>query len=152
MRYPLIYGTIAGIIIFGLSFLVFLSGLLGHINNPLYGYLIMIVGLTMIFVGVKRYRDVEKGGVIRFGRALALGLGIALVASIIYVAGFEAYYATPTGRTLYDMIVQMEPNYANTLWRWAWGFWEILPVDLVVALVSAAVLSNPRVLPPRQPA
>lgn len=149
MRYALIYGTIAGIIIFGLSYLVFLSGALGHIDDPLYGYLIMIVGLTMIFVGVKRYRDVEKGGVIRFGTALALGLGIALVASILYVGGFEAYYAAPTGRGLYDMIVQMEPNYANLLWRWGWGFLEILPVDLIVALLSAALLSNPRVLPAR---
>lgn len=149
MRYPLIYGTIAGLIVFGLSALVFLSGLLGHVDDPLYGYLIMIVGLTMIFVGVKRYRDVEKGGVIRFGPALALGLGIALVASIIYVGGFELYYMTPAGHELYAMIVAMEPSYANTVSRWATGFLEILPVDLIVALVSAAILRDPRVLPPR---
>jgi Protein of unknown function (DUF4199) len=149
MRYALIYGTIAGIIIFGLSFLVFLSGALGHVDNPIYGYLIMIVGLTMIFVGVKRYRDVEKGGVIRFDAALALGVGIAAVASIIYVAGFEIYYATPTGQRLYEMIVQMEPRYAGAFYRWIWGFWEILPVDVVMAVLSAAILRNPRVLPAR---
>ena len=149
MRYALIYGTFAGIIIFGLSALVFLSGLLGHIDNPLYGYLIMIVGLTMIFVGVKRYRDVEKGGTIRFGEALAVGLGIALVASLIYVGGFEAYYATAPGSELFDMIVGIEPRYAGILFRWAWGLFEILPADLIVALGSAAILRNPRVLPAR---
>ena len=150
MRYALVYGVIAGIIIFGLSFLVFLSGLLGHVDNPIYGYLIMVLGLTMIFVGVKRYRDVEKGGVISFGRALALGLGIAFVASALYVGGFEAYYATPTGNRLYEMIVTMEPSYSSPLYRWAWGFWEILPVDAVVAVVSAALLRNPRLLPARE--
>lgn len=149
MRYALIYGTIAGIIIFGLSALVFLSGLLGHIDNPLYGYLIMIVGLTMIFVGVKRYRDMEKGGTIKFGEALALGLGIAFVASVIYVGGFEAYYATPTGHKLFELIVGMEPRYAGVLFRWGWGFFEILPVDLVIAFLSAALLRDPRVLPAR---
>lgn len=149
MRYALVFGAIAGLIIFGLSYLVFLSGALGHIDNPLYGYLIMIAGLTMIFVGVKRYRDVEKGGVIRFDTALGLGVGIAAVASIIYVAGFEIYYATPTGHRLYEMVVEMEPRYANVFYRWIWGLWEILPVDVGMALLSAAILRNPRVLPAR---
>ncbi|MEI9926854.1 MAG: DUF4199 domain-containing protein [Sphingomonas sp.] len=37
----------------------------------------MLVALTFIFVGVKRYRDVENGGVIRFLPALGMGLAIA---------------------------------------------------------------------------
>ena len=41
----------------------------------------MLVALSLIFVGVKRYRDVECGGVIGFGRAFGLGLGIAVVAA-----------------------------------------------------------------------
>ena len=40
----------------------------------------MIVALSVIFLGVKRYRDQELGGVIRFGTAFMLGLGIAAVA------------------------------------------------------------------------
>lgn len=150
MRYALIYGIIAGIIIFGLSFLVFLSGWLGHIDEPFYGYLIMVAGLTMIFVGVKRYRDVELGGVIGFGRALLLGASIALVASVIYVGGFEIYYATPSGRPLFDAIVeQMDPNYGEPLYRWFTGFKEIAPVDLAMAVLTAAIIQNPRVLPAR---
>ena len=149
MRYSLIYGTIAGVIIFGLSFLVFLSGALGHIDNPLYGYLIMIAGLTMIFVGVKRYRDVELGGVIRFGRALLLGVGIAMVASIIYVAGFEIYYLTPPGQRMFAWLIDYDSALANPLYRWPMEMLEILPVDAVMALLSAAILSNPRVLPAR---
>jgi hypothetical protein len=93
MRYALVYGGIAGIIIIIVSTAFVSAGLLGHTSSPLMGYLAMLVGLTMIFVGVKRYRDVEQGGVIRFGKALWVGLGISLVAAIIYAAAFEIYSA-----------------------------------------------------------
>ena len=149
MRYPLVYGGLAGIIAIVLIILSMTLDLPSHAHSMWFGYLLMIAALSLIFVGVKRYRDVEKGGTIRFGEALVLGLGIAFVASIIYVGGFKIYYATPTGHELFDMIVVMEPRYAGTLFRWGWGFMEILPVDLVIALISAALLRNPRVLPAR---
>ena len=53
----------------------------------------MLVALTFIFVGVKRYRDVERGGVIKFGAAFAMGLGIAAAAGVAYVAVWEVYLA-----------------------------------------------------------
>jgi hypothetical protein len=40
-------------------------------------------------------------------------------------------------------------NYANPLFRMAITFTEIFPVGLVVALISAALLRNPRFLPAR---
>jgi hypothetical protein len=150
MRYALIYGGIAGLIIIGLTWIILLSGWLGHLESVIMGYLIMVAGLTMIFVGVKRYRDVEMGGVIRFGRALILAVGIALVASLIYVLGAELYFATPSGWQMVEMIDQtMMPGYRNPIYRMYFTFLEILPADVVVALVSAAVLRNPRVLPAR---
>ncbi len=93
MRYVLVYGAIAGIIVAALTSAALATGLLGHHSSPLLGYLIMLVALSMIFIGVKRHRDVECGGVIRFGRAFAIGLGIGLVASLIYGLNWEAYLA-----------------------------------------------------------
>lgn len=93
MRYSLVYGGLAGIIIIAVSTAFVSAGLLGHSSWPVMGYLAMLVGLTMIFVGVKRYRDVEGGGVITFGKALAVGLGISLIAAILYAAAFEVYAA-----------------------------------------------------------
>jgi hypothetical protein len=148
LRYPLIYGVIAGLIITALTFLIFFTGLFGHIQSPLLGYLVMLVGLTMIFVGIKRFRDMECGGVIRFGRALLLGLGIGVVASIIYVLAFELYVAT-VGAALVQDIEAMMPGYSNPFYRMSITFLEILPPMLVVALLSAAILRNPRVLPAR---
>jgi hypothetical protein len=173
MRYSLVYGGLAGIIIIVVSTAFVTAGLLGHSSSPLMGYLAMLVGLTMIFVGVKRYRDAEQGGVITFGKALIVGLGISLIAAIIYAAAFEIYAAL-SGFDLtahFSEITQREMQsagasqsaidrelaalrefgeaYRNPLVRIPIHFLEIGPVCLLVSLVSAAILRNPRVLPAR---
>ena len=169
MRYALVYGALSGAIAIAVIVAAMSSGVAGH--SLWFGYLVMLVALSMIFVGVKRYRDVECGGVIRFGRAFGLGLGIALVAGLIYVIGWELY----TGLSGWDfmadytesLITQMRAEgaspaaiqakqaemremaemYANPLFRMPMVFAEIFPVGLIVALVSAALLRNPRLLP-----
>jgi hypothetical protein len=171
MKYPLIYGGIAGAIVVGLTGIALSVGILGHDSSPFFGYLVMLVALSMIFLGVKRYRDVECGGVVRFGRALAVGLGIAAVAALFYVVGWEMYLATSerdfiaeyTANLVRDMREAGEPagaiaareremrdfavQYRNPLFRMPLTFIEIFPVGLVVALVSAALLRNPPLLP-----
>jgi len=171
MRYALIYGAIAGsiaiaVIAAGLAF-----DLPSHFQSMWFGYLVMLTALSLIFVGVKRYRDVECGGAIRFGRAFAVGLGIAVVAGAFYVAGWEAYLAGPGRDFIADytagMLAEMQASgarsaeiaatraqmadmaemYRSPVLRVAITFSEIFPVGLLVALASAAVLRNPRVLP-----
>ncbi len=135
------------------------------------GYLIMIVALSMIFVGIKRYRDRELGGVIKFGTAIFLGLGITLVASVIYVAVWEvnleltdhAFIDQYTesiiagkqaegveGAELEALTAEMatlKQRYANPLFRVPMTFLEIFPVGLLISLLAAAVLRNSRFLP-----
>jgi hypothetical protein len=171
MRYAIVYGAIAGGIVVAFSGLALATGTLGHSTSPLIGYLIMLVALTMIFIGVKRYRDIECGGTVRFGRALIVGLGIALVAALFYVVGWEVYFATAGQNFMADYsramveemrqggasqstidaaVAQMDAfavQYRNPLYRVPLTFIEIFPVGLVVALVSAALLRNPRLLP-----
>src|SRR4026207_1171881 len=53
------------------------------------GYLVMVLALSLIFVGVKRLRDHELGGVIRFVPALLTGLGIGALAGVLYALGWE---------------------------------------------------------------
>jgi hypothetical protein len=126
-----------------------------------------------VFVGVKRYRDVEGGGVIKFGRALGLGLLIALIGCLAYVLIWEAYLAITHYRFMDDYIARqvadiraqglsqdvaaakiaeldaMNAMYANPLIRMPMTFMEVGPVGLLVAFVSAALLCNPRVFPAR---
>ena len=172
IRYALTYGILAGIVVTG----VLISGIVfaeqwKFVRTEWFGYLVMLVALTFIFVGVKRYRDVDHGGVIRFGRALAMGLFIALVAGVAYVLVWEIYLAAThyafmdqyiagiirakkaagvSGVALARLVAEldaMRTAYANPLFRIPMTFMEIAPVGLIVSLVSAALLRNPRVLP-----
>jgi hypothetical protein len=171
MKYALIYGTIAGAIVVSIISASIAMDLPSHATSVWVGYLVMLAALSLIFVGMKRYRDVECGGVIRFGRALGVGLGIAAVAALIYVIGWEIYLAASghdfmteyTAGILKDMraegatqaaidakaaeMREMAESYRNPLFRMPLTFVEIFPVGLLVALVSAALLRNPRLLP-----
>ena len=44
---------------------------------------------------------------------------------------------------------ELRDAYANPLFRLPMTFLEIFPVGLLIALISAAVLRNPKVLPAR---
>ncbi|OYY70395.1 DUF4199 domain-containing protein [Sphingomonas sp. 28-63-12] len=169
-----IYGLLSGSVIIA----IILSGIVlaDHVSftgSAWFGYLVMLSAFTFIFVGIKRYRDVDRGGVIGFGRALGLGLAITAVAGIIYVLVWEAYLAATnyafiddyvdgirrakqaggmTGAALARAMAPLEAmrvNYADPLFRLPMTFIEIAPVGLVVALVSAALLRNPRFMPAR---
>jgi len=71
-RIIFIYGLVAGLIIIaGIIGTVALAGDQPH-GNVWLGYLIMLLGMSAVFMGVKRYRDRERGGVIRFLPALTI--------------------------------------------------------------------------------
>jgi hypothetical protein len=172
LRNALVFGSISGLIVIGTLIAGFSIGE-SHFTSEWFGYLVMIVALSMIFLGVKRYRDNELGGVIRFLPAFLLGLGIAVVAGIIYVAVWEAYLASSgyhfmdryvagiiagkkahglSGAALQAEIAKLNAlkvQYANPLFRLPMTFLEIFPVGFIIAIISAAVLRNPRVLPAR---
>ena len=173
-RYALIYGAIAGAIAATVLTVGIASDLSNHTTSLWFGYLVMLVALSLIFVGIKRYRDVECGGVIRFGRAFLLGLGIAAVAGLIYALVWESYLqisgydfmADYTRSVLKNMQAEgaspaaiqakaaemnaMAESYRNPLFRIPMTFIEIFPVGIVVALISAGLLRNPKMLPARR--
>jgi len=167
------FGAISGAVCFA----VFVTGATMAINSNsaeasgVLGYLIMLVALSVIFVGIKRYRDRELGGVIRFGQAFLVGLGISLVAGVIYVVCWEVYLkstgytfigeytqaviegkkaAGMAGEELETLIASMETlnqKYASPLLRVPMTFLEIFPFGLIISLISAALLRNSKFLP-----
>jgi len=171
-RIILSHGAIAGAIIIGVialgQLLASRDGSAEAAGSEWLGYLIMIVALSLIFIGIKRYRDRELGGVIKFGTATRLGLGIALVAGVIYVVGWEVnlsltdyafiddYTASViaakeangvSGDELQKVVDDMEvmkTRYARAIYRLPMTFMEIFPVGLLVTLISAGLLRNSR--------
>src|SRR5688572_26078106 len=93
------YGLIAGLVVGGISFTMFTA--MGDDHNFEYGMLIgyatMLVALSAVFVGIKRYRDRELGGVIRFWPAFGMGVAMSVVAGILYVLSWEASQAITDG-------------------------------------------------------
>lgn len=173
-RYIALYGALSGAVIIATLIVGLGFGTDSIFATATFGYLVMLVAMSFIFVGVKRYRDVELGGVIRFGRAFALGLGIAAMAGVIYVVVWEIYLAS-TGYAFIDEYIAsvlssheaaglsgaaleakraeldaLRGQYGQPWFRVPITFLEIFPVGLLVALVSAALLRNPRLLPARQ--
>jgi len=172
-RIIFIYGFIAGLVVICsvLSGLALWSGAETLRAQMWLGYLIMLIALSMIFVGIKRYRDRQLGGVIRFGTATLLGLGIAAVAGVVYVVVWEVYLAVTdyafidqytqgiiagkeaagvSGAELEAVVESMEKmqrQYSNPLFRMPMTFLEIFPVGLLITLVSAAILRNSKTLP-----
>ena len=175
LRKILAYGVVAGLIV-GVPLSVISITLNGHTLlswGMVIGYVLMLVALSTVFVAIKRYRDTELGGVIGFWRALGLGLGISIVAGIIYVLAWEATIAIThmdfagtyanslieqkkaagvTGEALARFTAEMEQfkvQYANPLYRLPMTFTEIFPVGVLVSLISAGLLRNSRFLAQR---
>jgi hypothetical protein len=169
-RMILIYGVIAGAIAIGIMSIDMVMG----VHSLAIGYLVLFVTLSLIFVGIKRYRDDNLGGVIRFWTAALLGLGMAAVASLVYVIGWEIYLrstdyaflgqymaadlesqraagvsAAELARLRGEAAATVESYNGSLLVRIAFTLAEILPVGVIVALISAALLRNSAFLPAR---
>lgn len=165
----LTFGLICGAIL-SLMMLVTISfhDAIGFDRGEIIGYTSMVLAFLLIFFGVRSYRDNVAGGTVRFGRAFAVGALIAVVASLCYVATWEVIYFkfAPDFLTKYqahtldkartsgaseEAIARKKAEmdefaelYRNPAINAAITFVEPLPVALIVALVSAGVLSRRR--------
>ena len=177
LRIVLIYGVIGGLIVavpMVVSMLTMSKDAVPE-NAALYGYLTMLLAFTMVFVGIKHYRDKVLGGVIRFLPALGMGLAISAVASLFWVVGWEITLASgfDFGNAYMDSVVaaaqargapaaeieqiraetaQFLSMYANPLFRLPITFVEMFPIGALISLISAAMLRNSRFLPARSAA
>jgi hypothetical protein len=129
------------------------------------GYASIIVALSMVFFGVRRYRDHYLEGRISFGRAFQTGLLIALVASIVYVLAWVLNVAYGSGEEImnqyftYTMdqirqsgkpaeeieaeiarIKAFQESYRHPAVWIGMTFLEIFPIGVFVALISAFLL------------
>lgn len=161
----LTFGLIAGGIL-ALMMLVTVpfADAIGFEKGEIIGYTSMVAAFLLVFFGVRSYRDTVGRGAIGFGRALAVGTLIVVVASACYVATWQLVYfklspgfvekyqahlvqkARAEGKseqeieTLREDMARFAELYDNPLINAAITFLEPLPVGLVIAGVSAGVL------------
>jgi hypothetical protein len=165
----LVFGSIAGVILslMMLATVPFIDKI-GFDRGEIFGYTSMVLAFLLIYFGVRSYRDNVLEGKISFGRALKVGALIAAVASVWYVATWQVVYNkfTPDFMERYQahvldkaradgeseaQIAQRQVDmekyarwYKNPVLRAGMTFMEPLPVALIMALVSAGVLSRRR--------
>lgn len=164
----IVCGLIAGLIVTAmLVTTMIMSKASGKIEGSmLLGYATMILAFSLIFVGIKNYRDKYNQGIIRFGKAFRIGLYITLIASTIYVIAWlityfffipefgEKYTAQMLGELRAGGASQQELDskakemaqfnqwYKNPLFNALITYTEILPVGLIISLISALVLKR----------
>jgi len=163
----LVYGSIAGVIVGGMFFATYPlheNGTLTPEYGMLVGYTTMIIALSLIFFGVKSYRDNQLNGAINFGKAFGLGLLITLVASVIYALTWEIMFNTlasdylqkwnayslqkmkDAGASMAELAAKQkemagfDEMYKNPIVRFGFTIAEISPVGIVISLISAALL------------
>ena len=162
----LIYGSIAGLIVSVFLCIGFGTELGNMETGQLLGYATMILAFVSIFIGAKKYRDNDSEGLISFGKAFQVGLGITLVATIFYVVSWmiisetiaadymEQYTATAIEKiqlselSLEDKDAQIadleywKEAYKNPFVKIGITILEILPVGLIVSLITAFILKK----------
>jgi hypothetical protein len=169
----LTFGIISGLIIVVLwmatrSLWMDPDGQMDMFKGEIIGYTNMIVALSMIFFGIRQYREGYMGGQITFGKAFKVGLFITLIASAIYVIWWMVYFNTSeVAQSFPEQYLQhmkeqwaasgmssaevqqktegFEKNmelYKNPLVMAGMTLMEILPVGLIVTLISALILKR----------
>lgn len=175
-KVTLTFGLIAGAIIS--VFLVIGFALWENsrkmINSELIGYAIMVIALSMVFFGIKSYRDNYQKGAINFWKGFQVGLLITLIASLMYAITWETYLQSRPAsyQAFVDYYIECQINkkkekgasaaevdqmvksmddfkrlYRNPAIRFGMTLMEILPVGIIITLISAAVLRKKEFLP-----
>ena len=167
----IIYGLIAGIVV-SIPMLItmnYISNSKGNIDYDtamVIGYASMLIAFSLVFVGIRNYKDKYNGGVISFGKAFKIGIMIVLIASTMYVLAwlidyfffipdFIEQYSAHTLEQLKEsgaskieideQTKEMESfgrMYKNPFFNAMITYMEILPVGLIVTLISSIILKR----------
>ena len=161
----LVNGLIGGIIVSAVMATAVASGYSGA-GGMIIGYASMLIAFSLIFVGIKNYRDKYNDGFISFGKAFKIGILITLIASTLYVATWliEYFFFIPDFGDKYaaEMVDKLKASgasqleldkkakemadfasmYKNPFFNALITYTEILPVGLIVTIISALILKK----------
>ena len=158
----LTYGLISGVIgaVLLLAHIPFMEN---STKGLIYGYTGIVLSSLLIFFGVRSYRENVGNGKISFGRALAVGILIAIISATCYVLTWEVVYFNNPGVAdhIFDAPIEelkakgapqseidattaqieaFKKSYSNPLVNSAFTFLEPFPVGVLMTLISAVIL------------
>jgi len=167
----IIYGLIAGIVVsilmlFSINYISHVDGKVDYNTSLLIGYASMLIAFSLVYVGIRNYRDKYNGGVISFGKAFKIGITIVLIASTIYVVAWliDYFFFIPdfmekfsaqeldelkaSGASQIEIdketikMANMVKMFKNPFFNAMMTYAEILPVGLIVTLISSLILKR----------
>jgi Protein of unknown function (DUF4199) len=167
----IIYGLIAGVVVSilmlcSVNYLSYCEGNVDYSTSMLIGYASMLIAFSLVFVGIRNYRNKYNGGVISFGKAFKIGIIMVLIASTVYVVAWlidynffipdfmEKYSAhelanlKATGASQVEIDKQTKETASmikmlkNPFFNAMMTYVEILPVGLIVTLISSLILKR----------
>lgn len=167
----LIYGLISGIVVSVImlsttNYYSHCEGSVDYGTSMLIGYASMLIAFSLVFVGIRNYRDKFNAGIISFGKAFKTGLMIVLIGSTIYVIAWliDYFYFIPdfmdkyAAQTLEELkangaspaeitektteMADFIRNYKNPFFNAMMTYLEILPVGLIVTIISSLILKR----------
>ena len=173
----LTFGLIAGLIIASLVWVTALlveRGAIGFERLEVVGYGSMMVALSMVFFGIKSYRDNQAGGTLRFWKGVQVGVLNSLIAGILYWGGAVSYGLANPGfderfmqkftelkigqlqqqgapqekiESAKAEVEMMQGLFKNPVLFFLVCMMEILPVGIIVTLISSGLLRRKELLP-----
>ena len=170
-RNIIIYGLIAGIVVsilmlFSINYISHVDRKVDYNTSLLIGYASMLIAFSLVYVGIRNYRDKYNGGIISFGKAFKIGSMIVLIASTMYVVAWliDYFFFIPdfmekfsaqeldnlkeSGASQIEIdkeTIKMEnmvKMFKNPLFNAMMTYAEILPVGLIVTLISSLILKR----------
>lgn len=173
-RIIIINGIVAGVIVSVImvsQLLLMNKGVVNMDSGMIIGYTSMVISLSMVFFGIKSYRDQHQNGAITFWKAFQIGILISIIATLMYAITWEIYYNTSAtdfmekytehylnrleskGATAAEMeaarqeMAASSEMYKNPIIRFGITIMEMLPVGILITLISAGLLRKREVLP-----
>lgn len=135
-------------------------------SNDVLGFIFLFGVFSLVFFGIRNYRNKELDGFISFGKAFKTGALIVLLASTIYVVFWLFYYylyvpdfleryidhvlreAERTGASeaeidaTSEQMAQFKTMYQGPVMVGLITYTEVLPIGLVVAFLSSLILKK----------
>lgn len=140
-----IKSLIIGLILFGFSLLLSLQFEIG--NSEILGYAGIILALSIVYFGIKAYRDKVNNGLVSFSKAILIGLGISAMGALGIAIADMIYTGIIDPDWMANYAAEMEARgetveLMSTPMLGVFMFFIAMFVGAIITLISALILKR----------